>query len=201
MKINNLIQLKVVCALATTLSLASALANHVKPVASIGQIAYAGTGCKDGSVRLDIGAGRERGSLVFLFDDYAVSTNGREIARATCSLAIPIDVPAGYALVMPPMALKGYARVRNGDRAKINTEIFVAGARGEKQVTELDESNDGSLNVIATSGDSFVGPCGSGVNLRLNSSILLNGNYNSGSYVHIDKLRIPFPLKLISCSR
>lgn len=201
MKTNNHKTLKVVCALATTFSLASALANHVKPVAGIGQIAYAGTGCKEGSVRLDIGSGRERGNLVFHFDNYSVSTDGREMARASCNLAIPINVPTGYALVMPPMALKGYARIQTGDRAKINTEIFVAGARGDRQITELDSSNDGVITAIATSGDSFVGPCGAGVNLRLNSSVFLNGNYNSGSYVNIDKLRIPFPLKLVSCSR
>jgi hypothetical protein len=201
MKTNLIQKFKMVFLATAALNSSASFANHTQPVASLGQIAYGGSGCKDGSIRLEAGRGRDHGNLILQMSDYFVSTDGRQIARAACSLTIPIQVPEGFALVMPPMLLKGYAKLRGGDQAKLNTEIFVAGQRGEKQITEIESSNDGSFVAIATNGNSFTAPCGSDVNLRLNTSVLLNGQYNSGSYVQVDKLKIPFPLKLVACSK
>jgi hypothetical protein len=192
-------KIKLISLLATTLTLSQAFANHFSTGPKIGSIAYAGTGCPAGTARIDIQPGRARNQITFLFDSYSVTTDGRAVARQSCNLAIPVEVPKGYALLLPQVSLKGKSHIQVGDKAKLNAEVFLAGGRNSLATVELDDANDGYFSFAANGSNPTQAPCGASVNLRVNTSVSLIGNYNTGSYVNIDKLKFHLPFRLVAC--
>jgi hypothetical protein len=120
------------------------------------------------------------------------------MARASCNIAIPVQVPSGYALILPQISLAGVTRLQRGDNAKLNAEVFLAGARGSVQSRVLDSSNNGIFTFVVNKNRQQT-PCGQSVNLRVNTSVFLKGNYNSGSYVDVNKMKLHIPLTLVAC--
>lgn len=165
----------------------------------IGEIGYGGSGCPIGTAHLEIDENSEESSLQFVFDNYSVSTDGRQIARAACSLTIPIQVPQGYSLVLPDVRLSGYSDLQVDEEGKVNTEVFWAGAQGTPQTELLNGNNDGHFSFPVTNTFAEKTPCGASVNLRVNSSILINGHYNSGSFIQINRLNMKLPLDIVAC--
>lgn len=183
------------------MTLTNAFANHVTTAPIVGGIAYGGSGCPAGSARMEFSQGSDRSSLNFRFDDYSVSTNGRQIDRASCALTIPIQIPRGYALLLPQISLDGVARIENGDQAKLNAEVFVAGSQGSLQTRTLNSANDGVFSFVANADVRQRTACGESINLRMNTSVMLQGNYNSGSYVNVNKMKLRIPLKMVACNQ
>jgi hypothetical protein len=187
--------------LATTLVLAQIQAFQIRTASPIiGDIGYGGSGCPAGTARLEIGQGVQRDLLSFVFDNYSVSTDGREMARAACSLTIPIQIPEGYALVLPQISLNGFSNLQVDEEGKINAELFWAGAQGSLQTQLLNGNNDGDFNFEVVNPLLDKTPCGASINLRLNTSILINGHFNSGSIINVDTMKIKLPLNLVACS-
>jgi hypothetical protein len=166
----------------------------------IGEIGYGGSGCPVGTARLEIGQDTDETSFQFVFDNYSVSTDGRQIARAACSLTIPIQVPKGYALVLPDVRLNGYSDLQVDEEGKLNTEVFWAGGQGNLNTELINGNNDGAFSVPVTNTFLDQTPCGASVNLRVNTSVLINGHFNSGSFIQINRLNMKLPLDIVACN-
>jgi hypothetical protein len=183
-----------------TLALTQLQAFQIRTVSPIiGDIGYGGSGCPVGTARLEIGHGMQRDILSFIFDNYSVATEGRTMARASCSLTIPIQVPEGYALVLPQISLDGFAKMQVDEEGKLNAEVFWAGAQGDLQTHLLNGNNDGDFSFVVANPSLEQTPCGASVNLRVNTSVLLTGHYNSGSFISVDKMKMKLPLNLVAC--
>lgn len=166
----------------------------------IGDIGYGGSGCPAGSARLEVGQGLQKDVLSFNFDNYTVATDGREMARASCALTIPIQIPEGYALVLPQISLDGFAKLQVDEEGKLNAEVFWAGAQGNTQTHLLNGNNDGAFSFVVANPSLDQTPCGAAINLRVNTSVFLSGHYNSGSFINVDKMKLKLPLNLVACS-
>lgn len=94
---------------------------------SIGAISYGGTGCKAGTAEL---TATLAGELSLQLSDFRLkSSKTRRLDRKTCSLALPIEIPAGFtaALVAAP---EGNMDLDRGTTLNFRQENFLAGSQG-----------------------------------------------------------------------
>ncbi len=150
----------------------------------LGVPGYGGTGCPSGSASVTLSPDFK--TLTILFDQYVVESGGRTgrtISRKGCNLAIPVHVPQGYAVSLVNADYRGYVYLPVGSTATFHVEYFFAGSTGPvfdkvfRGATDQDYllENTLLLNSLVWS------RCGTSVNLRSNSSMLVKNNSNSAT--------------------
>lgn len=145
----------------------------------LGDPAYGGTGCPAGTASTTVSPDQQ--SLSILFDNYVTEagyTTGRQTDRKSCNITIPVHVPQGYSVSVFKVDYRGFNALPSGAQSRFNAEYFWAGARGPIMSRNFmgPVNSDYSLtNDVAT--ESLIwAPCGASVNLRVNTSLMVNTN-------------------------
>lgn len=187
--------MKYAALIATLLALASAPAVAEDAVV-LGQPAYGGSGCPDGTASIVMGFGAQ--AAIYLFDSYTVGDNGRAVDRKTCGLAIPVHVPAGMSVAVRNVAVRGVANLPEGLDATLNVELFSAGSSGEVNEIPLPgPGRTGYLRFVNVPDDKLVwSECGADINLRVNTSLRSRGDKDGKA--ELDAL-IVYPLATKAC--
>ncbi|MEZ5537375.1 MAG: DUF4360 domain-containing protein [Thiolinea sp.] len=181
------------------LGLSMAAPASASPVFFKSPIGFAGTGCPAGSISV---TGENTDTLSVLFDSYdagsdAASGQGR---RASCSFAVPIQVPQGYQVSTLTADWQGFAQ----GSAQLKRKYFFAGQPDAPWLTDYFNSRSGTdylkRDTLVHSTTTW-SECGRSVNLRINSNILSGG---SGSYIAVDtvdlKNKVQFRMQWRKCS-
>lgn len=178
-----------VFALATVWAL-SAPKAYANPGVTLGVPAYGGSGCPGGSASATISPdGR---SLSLLFDQYqarAGGQSGQAIDRKTCNIAIPVHVPQGYSVSILSIDYRGFNSLPAGARSQFDVEYFFAGNRGPGWTRSFTgpQSESFVLNNQVVAEATVWSACGADVNLRTNTSLLVNSNsYNQEALASVD---------------
>jgi hypothetical protein len=150
---------------------------------SLGEPAYGGTGCPQGTVGATLSPDKKVLSVIFdAFMAQAGKGAGVSIDRKSCNLAVPIHVPQGFSVSVLKVDYRGYTYVPSGAMARFSVEYFL--------------KSFNSTSAGPTSGRTFLGPidrdyrlsnelgltalvwsaCGQDVNLRINASMMARTN-------------------------
>lgn len=168
------------------------------PVVFKSPIGFAGTGCPAGSISF---AGENTDTLSVLFDAYDTgnqSASGQS-RRASCSFAVPIQVPQGYQVSTLTADWQGFAQ----GSTQLKRKYFFAGQPNQPWLTDSFNSGSGKdylkRDTLLHSTTTW-SACGSSVNLRINSNILAN---TPNSYMAVDtvdlKNKVEFQLQWRQC--
>jgi hypothetical protein len=130
--------------------------------------------------------------LIFELDPHSTETSTETaLARSTCTIAIPVSVPAGKRLVLRRLIVTGTADVASGTKSEVAAEVFTAGSRGPRVRKSL---TTGAGPWVATPGKSGTirTTCGANTNLRINASATLIAGPNafSASRIEIQKISL-----------
>ncbi len=147
-------------------------------IIQVGEIAYGGNGCPEGSIV--VAGDAEKNALVLQFDQYTAAAGRGEgrIGRKSCNVAIPVTVPAGFQVGIVAADYRGYVSLSEGAQAQLLSEYFIAGSEGalykESYLGEISEE----VNIHHESPDGAIlwSPCGTDANLRINTSLLVQAN-------------------------
>lgn len=186
--------MKYTALIAALLALATAPAAAQDKV-TLGQPAYGGSGCPDGTASIVLGFGAQ--AAIYLFDAYAVGDNGRAVDRKTCGIAIPVHVPAGTSVAVRNVAVRGKSKLPEGLDATLNVELFSAGSTGEVNEIAVPTGDTGFLRFVTVPDDQLKwSDCGADINLRVNTSLRTRGDKEAA--VSLDAL-IVYPLATKAC--
>ena len=169
--------------------MAAAMATARAQDFALGQPAYGGTGCPQGTARAVLSS--DRTTLSILYDQYeavAGGPAGRSFDRKSCNLAIPLHAPSGYSVSILAIDYRGFVYLPSGANAVFRVEYFFAGGTGPvfnstftgPRVDDFLIGNDLELNALVWS------PCGTDVNLRTNSSIRVTTSGNQQAIATVD---------------
>ncbi len=165
---------------------------HAQVFPQIGQPAYGGSGCPAGSAAVMLSPdGNEH---VILLDKYSTETgtNGKKIDRKSCSIAIPIQVPAGYQLAVQP-ALSAFVEARQQGNVTVQIETFLAGTKSLSIKRQFkNTSSQYNLGNEFILGKAVWSACGQSTNLRINTSVLSVGSSTVSS---IDPIGLKYYLR------
>jgi hypothetical protein len=145
----------------------------------LGNPGYGGTGCPQGTVSATLSPDQKQ--LSILFDQYVVEA-GREVAkridRKSCNIAIPVHIPQGYSVSILSIDYRGFNSLTNGARSQFSVEYFFADAPGPKFTRNFSGpvTDDFLINNQLAVGAIIWSRCGADVNLRTNSSMLVQAN-------------------------
>lgn len=190
-------RLSIQYAVLVALAFASPVAAQDAPAQiAYGDVGYGGTGCSDGTAIVYMAPDRLSGTI--LLNDYVVGDNGRSLDRATCAIAIPVDVPAGVQVAIRATGLHGSVSLPAGVDATINLEAFTAGDTGPVVETKLTGPLEEPLDTFTYIKDSDLqwSACGADINLRVNTSARTSGNDNAKVEVRLLNL---YPLVTRAC--
>lgn len=147
--------------------LLAATVGHAQTI-EIGDVHSAGTGCPAGTVAVHENPnGPER--LLLLSNFKAQASSSMRLDRKTCSIAIPIKVPAGYSVALEGIVV-GSQRTARGARTALSQEFFIAGSIGQKLTKNFTPGS--STRFRQPSPALQWTPCGSDSILRANLSLL-----------------------------
>ncbi len=145
----------------------------------LGVPAYGGTGCPAGTASITLSPSETE--LSILFDSFVAEAGGLtglRVARKSCNLSIPVEVPSGYSVAVIAVDYRGYNLVPSGGRNQISAEYFWAGSKGPRLAQNfLGPTSDNYLftnNLIAST--MVWTPCGASVNMRVNAAVTTQSN-------------------------
>jgi hypothetical protein len=145
------------------------LAASIVSAQSIGRLSYGGNGCPAGSITYSYAPSSHE--LVLNYNKFSTRSGGatrKSLDRKTCSLAIPVRVPAGYQMALVTES-EGRAIVRQNGRATLNMETFYAGSTGIKK-TKTYTAGQHYVSIGDSANRMAWSPCGQSTNLRMNLS-------------------------------
>ncbi|MBY0383746.1 DUF4360 domain-containing protein [bacterium] len=165
--------------LLVTIATAMASADDI----ALGEPAYGGTGCPQGTVGTTLSPDNKVLSVIFdAFMAQAGKGAGVSIDRKTCSLAVPIHVPQGLSVSVLKVDYRGYTFVPTGAMARFSVEYFLksfnsesTGPKGSRTFLGPVDKDYIISNELALSGIVW-SACGQDVNLRINTSMLAKTN-------------------------
>lgn len=145
----------------------------------LGQPAYGGNGCPQGTASAVLSPDRK--TLSVLFDNYQATAGrgtGRTLDRKSCNLAVPVHVPQGLSVSLFQMDYRGFNDLPRGGSSRFSVEYFFAGQRGPSTAKDFYGSlNDEYLITNQVAATALVwSPCGADTNLRINSSMQVRTN-------------------------
>jgi hypothetical protein len=156
----------------------------------LGVPAYGGTGCPAGSASAALSPDQK--SLSILFDSFTVEAGGntgRQLDRKACNFAVPIHVPQGLSISLISVDYRGFNSLPYGAYSQFGVEYFFAGSRGPT----FSRTFNGALTNNYTLTNNLLlsavvwSPCGTDVNLRVNSNMLVRTNaQNQQSLATVD---------------
>jgi hypothetical protein len=149
---------------------AGARTQPQRGVVTLGTPSYSGTGCPAGTARATLSA--DATTLTILFDQYVAETRpGRALARASCNIAIPFNVPPGLSVSLRRLDYRGSVLVPRGGRGLLRAEYFFAGSRGGELRRSFAGGFQGDYLITDRVAAPLYSPCGDDVIARVNSSI------------------------------
>lgn len=157
------------------LSATSVFADDIR----LGQPAYGGNGCPQGTASAVLSPDAK--TLSILFDQYtaeAGNATGRAVDRKSCNVAIPVHVPNGFSMSLFKVDYRGFNSLPAGGSSRLNVDYFFAGQRGPSySKTFYGEQNANYLLTNTLNNSTVVwSPCGAETNLRINSSLMAQSN-------------------------
>ena len=156
----------------STLTLSGAFAADLGPdlSGSVGQAAFGGSGCPQGSASAQV-IHRRTGIYEVQFDDYkAVNGQPGAYSRVSCSIAIPVNTPAGFQVALTDASIEGQTSGSHPSRIEFDAESFLAGSSGPRARVDLSNS-DGEFDQELDFGTDSWSGCGQGVILRMNTAL------------------------------
>lgn len=150
---------------------------------ALGEPAYGGTGCPQGTVGTTLSPDNKVLSVIFdAFMAQAGKGAGVSIDRKTCSLAVPIHVPQGLSVSVLKVDYRGYTFVPSGAMARFTVEYFLksfnstsTGPKGSRTFMGPVDRDYLVSNELLLSAQVW-SACGQDVNLRINTSMLAKTN-------------------------
>jgi hypothetical protein len=140
----------------------------------MGQPITGGSGCPAGTASAVLSPDGK--NLSILFDQYqaqAGGPGGQRFDRKSCSIAIPVHVPQGFAVSILAIDYRGFNALPAGAQSAFNVEYFFAGSQGpgftKSYYGPLNEDYLFHNDVVAQS--VVWSACGADVNLRTETSI------------------------------
>lgn len=168
--------------------LAAATGAHAQ---TFGEPTLGGTACRSGTTATITG-----GPLAptVVIDGFVAETTppASLMARATCTIAVPVDVPDGRSVAVVGAGYRLEAAIATGTTATLSVEAFLAG----QQSPPLTRSLAGPLNgrlvgaSVVSAADRQWSACGADVIVRMNASVLLQAETAAASTVNVGQLRI-----------
>lgn len=136
-------------------------------------------------------------SVTLVLADYVAAKNGPGIDRATCDVAVEVDLPAGVTVSLNDVTYKGFSRGVNA-RSSFFREYFFAGDfAGDRRFTVIDYDGAGRADFVqndsdaySTRGGEFTArdrvlsvreSCGGDVVWRVNTALTVRNDENSSS--------------------
>jgi Domain of unknown function (DUF4360) len=154
-----------------SISIATASAPASAAPVEITGLTYGGSGCPADSVSIKVGANGRK--LILLFDKFAAMGNDESQSRKSCSISIPIKVPAGYQVSLSGSEFRGYVARRT--QATLRSEYFFAGQRGSTFVRNFTGATNYAVQDRPGAVANVWSACGESVNMRVNSSMTARG--------------------------
>jgi hypothetical protein len=132
-------------------------------------------------------------TITFILTDYIAEKEGTGLARATCDIAVEIDLPAGVTLSLDNVIYRGFAD-GSLSRSTFFREYFFAGMfLGDRRFTVIDYNAIGTPIVIRNDSDDYMSdfgeftaldevlsvgasPCGEPAIWRANTSLSVRNN-------------------------
>jgi hypothetical protein len=175
-KMNRLILFLLIIAAAAA---ARANADEYPNDVQLGQPAYGGTGCPNGTASAVLSPDNKE--LSILFDQYQVEaggSTGRTLDRKACNIAIPVHIPQGWSLSIYAIDYRGFNGLPAGAYTQFNVEYFFAGQQGPRysKVFTGPLQDDYLLDNTLAASAIVWSACGTDVILRSNSNILTRTN-------------------------
>ena len=152
----------------------------------LGEPEYGGTGCPEGTVSAVLS--HDKQTMTVLFDGYEAETDGDDTsAHASCNVAVPVQVPPGFAVSLLEIDYRGYAEIPFGARGSFRVEYFFAGMHAPLSNTNIWGQYDDNFTIhdalsVATP---IWSECGTDVILRSNSTLKVDKFISSEDQVHI----------------
>lgn len=161
---------------ATTATTATATTAPAAPSTATPMIsdlpAIAGSGCAAGNAKIEVQSNKD--SFTLNLAELEAGTEGQK-TNITCTLAIPVSVPAGYQVSILPMHFKG-SLAGNGLKVELRREYFFAGTTGTPEVSSLSSPADSSFDISDTVNNDDVTQwsiCGEDTNIRANVRLIV----------------------------
>lgn len=139
------------------------------------KIATGGTGCANQRHRLFTDLNLANNDLEISLYDYVTKlTNGSSLDRKSCSLSIPVNLPANKKLVISLIDIQGNLESSNADgvQAKLSFEAFLAGSSQKVQTKNM-RLSAGKRSFLFRKTNTLSSNCGGESILRINSNMIL----------------------------
>ncbi|MCW5712993.1 MAG: DUF4360 domain-containing protein [Bauldia sp.] len=165
---------------------ASAAAN----AQTFGEPTLGGTACRAGTAA-SITGGVLNPTIVI--DGFvAETTPAGMMARATCTIAVPVDVPEGRSIAVVGAGYRLDASIAGGTTAAVSLEAFLAGQQAPPLTRVIDGPRSGAFvgAAVVSAADRQWSACGADVIVRMNASVLLTAERAAPSTVTVGQLRI-----------
>lgn len=164
-------------------------------------IQFAGPGCPTNASKTYADFDAEKNTLELTFKGYSVEVLPEAtgtLARSNCGLALPFRAPEGKRLTISQIDLSGTLHLPVGTKAVTNIEAFTPTTAGQKYTRTI-ESRDEDLHgrFQIRSNDTFSTPCGTAENLRVATSLRIDGKAGSKTSAKVERLTVY--LKLENC--
>jgi hypothetical protein len=156
---------------------------------TLGEPAYGGTGCPDGTVAAVLSPNQT--SLSILYDQYFVEAGqaaGRSFDRKSCNIAIPVSVPQGLSVSIIAVDYRGFNALPTGARSTFQVEYFFAGTRGPTFIRNFSGplTSDYLIRNELTAAALVWSACGADVILRTNSSLRVTAPSTQDALATVD---------------
>jgi hypothetical protein len=158
----------------------------------LGEAVLGGPGCAQGlgvSTRID----EKRGLIDLRFNSFFIDSVDRRIARTSCNLVLPVEVPENHLLMIDSLDTSAIVDNPAGGKVQLNFEAFFAGSTGPKISKTIAKAT--SKREVSRTKLSLVSSCGRDVNLRLNANAILTTQAGAIGMVAIDRAILKVSLK------
>lgn len=172
------------------------------PYVSKDTIQFGGTGCPSSNAATYADFNAETNVLDLTFKAYGAKIGEQStsnFARLNCSSTIPLQAPEGMKLVISQVDLNGTVKLPTATKATVQMEAFTAGGIGENHSKVYGWSEvETNGRVLIRINDTVETECGKAANLRVATSVRLEGKPGAETAINMDRLLIY--LKLEKCN-
>jgi hypothetical protein len=150
----------------------------------LGELTLAGNACRLGSGQFDVSI--EDGKLQIPAASVIRKASSASLARGTCNFILPLQLEPNYRLVLRNLSAMGDLNLAKNTTSRVDLEVFTAGSQGDKLTsTETARKKTRKTFTLKKLGDVLATACGASLNLRGNSSLLLQNGGTSNSALHL----------------
>ncbi len=175
--------------IATAALLTLGLNAFAQDTIQLGQPAYGGNGCPNGSASATLSPDGK--SLSVIFDQFVTEAgpaSGRTLDRKSCNIAVPVFVPGGFSVSILAVDYRGFVGLPAGASARLQAEYFFAGMQGPRFAQDFRGRIDQDYTFNNTLGVQAMvwSPCGADVNLRVNASMMVRNTTRQDALATVD---------------